>query len=52
MYKDSNYTYDLYAILGCDRMVVGYLQLLMQSVPITTDVMSSNLNQDEVHNIT
>ena len=27
------------------------LQLPMQSVPITTDVVSSNLNQGEVHNI-
>jgi len=27
------------------------LQLPMQSVPITTDVMSSNLDQGEVHNI-
>ena len=27
------------------------LQLLMQSVPITTDVVSSNLDQGEVYNI-
>jgi len=27
------------------------LQLPMQSVPITTDVMSSNLEQGEVYNI-
>jgi len=27
------------------------LQLSMQSVPITTDVVSSNLDQSEVHNI-
>ena len=27
------------------------LQLPMQSVPITTDVVSSNLNQGEVYNI-
>jgi hypothetical protein len=27
------------------------LQLPMQSVPITTDVMSSNLDQSEVYNI-
>jgi hypothetical protein len=27
------------------------LQLPMKSVPITTDVVSSNLNQDEVYNI-
>ena len=33
-----------------DRMVVD-LQLLMQSVPITTDVVSSNLDQNEVCNI-
>jgi lipoprotein signal peptidase len=35
---------------GCDRMIVD-LQLRMQSVPITTDVVSSNLNQGEVYNI-
>ena len=29
----------------------GNLQLPMQSVPITTDVVSLNLDQDEVHNI-
>jgi len=27
-------------------------QLPVQSVPITTDVASSNLNEDKVHNIT
>jgi len=27
------------------------LQLLMQSVPITTDVVSSNLDQGKVYNI-
>jgi hypothetical protein len=27
------------------------LQLPMQSVPITTDVVSSNLDQGQVHNI-
>jgi hypothetical protein len=27
------------------------LQLPMQSVPITTDAVSSNLDQDEVYNI-
>jgi len=32
------------------RMVVG-LQLPMQSVPITTDAVSSNLNHGEVYNI-
>jgi hypothetical protein len=36
--------------LGHDRMVVGLL-LPMQSVPITTDVVSSNLDQGEVYNI-
>jgi hypothetical protein len=33
---------------GRDRMD---LQLPMQSVPITTDVVSSNLDQGEVYNI-
>ena len=28
-----------------------YLQLSMQSVPITTDVVSSNFDQGEVYNI-
>ena len=27
---------------GCDRMVVGFITILMQSVPITTNVVSSN----------
>jgi hypothetical protein len=35
---------------GCDRMVVG-LQLPMQSVPITTDAVSSNIDQGELYNI-
>jgi hypothetical protein len=35
---------------GRDRMVVD-LQLPMQSVHITTDVVSSNLDQGEVYNI-
>ena len=35
---------------GRDRMVVGLqLQVLMQSVPITTDVVSLNLDQGEVY---
>ena len=36
--------------LGHDRMVVGSLTP-MRSVPITTDVVSSNLEQGEVYNI-
>jgi len=35
---------------GRDRMVVD-LQLPMESVPIITDVASSNLDQDEMYNI-
>ena len=35
---------------GRDRMVVG-LKLPMQSVPITTNVVSSNLDQGEVYNV-
>ena len=35
---------------GRDRMIVD-LQLPMQSVSITTDVVSSNLDQGEVYNI-
>jgi hypothetical protein len=34
-----------------DRMVVGFTTIPMQSVPITTDVVSSNLDQGEVYNI-
>ena len=49
------YTFQLVLILGRgsrgrDGMLVD-LQLPMQSVPITTDVVSSNLNQGEVYNI-
>ena len=36
---------------GRDRMVVGFTTTHMQSVPITTDVVSSNLDQGEVYNI-
>ena len=36
---------------GRDRMVVGFTTIPMQSVPITTDVMSSNLDQGKVYNI-
>jgi hypothetical protein len=33
-------------------VIVSWLDLLtMQSVPITTDVVSSNLDHDEVYNI-
>ena len=35
---------------GHDRMIVG-IELPMQSMPITTDVVSSNLDQGEVYNI-
>jgi len=35
---------------GRDRMVAGFV-LPMQSMPITTDVVSSNLDQGEVYNI-
>jgi hypothetical protein len=36
---------------GHDRMVVGFTTMPMQSVPITTDVVNSNLNQGEMYNI-
>ena len=36
---------------GRDRIVVGFTTLSMQSVPITTGVVSSNLDQGEVYNI-
>ena len=36
---------------GRDRMVVGFTTIPMQSVPITTDVVSSNIDQGEVFNI-
>ena len=34
---------------GRDRMVGGFTYLPMQSVSITTDVVSSNLDQGEVY---
>ena len=35
---------------GHDRIVVGFtITVPMQSVPITTDVVSSNLDQGEVY---
>ena len=46
-----------FTIITCQGAVVVVivwlldLQLYMQSVPITTDVVSSNLDQGEVHNI-
>ena len=36
---------------GRDCMVVGFTTTYMQLVPITTDVVSSNLDQGEVYNI-
>jgi hypothetical protein len=33
------------------KLIYADLQLPMQSVPITTDVVSSNLDQGEVYNI-
>jgi hypothetical protein len=35
---------------GRDHMLVG-ITIPMQSVPVTTDVVSSNLDQGEVYNI-
>jgi len=35
---------------GRDRMVVGF-KLHMQSLPITTNAVSSHLDHDEVYNI-
>jgi len=32
-------------------MIVGFTTMPMQSVPITTDVVSSNLDQGEVYNV-
>jgi hypothetical protein len=40
--------------IGAILAVIAWLldlQLPMQSVPITTDVVSSNLDQDDVYNI-
>ena len=36
---------------GRDRMVVGFTTICMQSVPITTKVVSSNLDLREVYNM-
>jgi hypothetical protein len=38
-------------VLKAIKKAILDLQLPMQSVPITTDGVSSNLNQGEVHNI-
>jgi hypothetical protein len=41
-------------ILGAIVVMIAWyldLQLPMQSVPITTDIVSSNLDQGEVYNI-
>ena len=47
-----HFTSFLKARRGRDRVVVELdLQLPMQSVPITTDVVSSNLDHVEVYNI-
>ena len=43
-----------YSIQGSVVAVIVWqldLQLPMQSVPITTDIVSSNFDQGEVHNI-
>jgi hypothetical protein len=34
-----------------NQLIYGDLQLPMQSMPITTDVVSSNLDQDDMDNI-
>jgi hypothetical protein len=49
--KVEVHIFSLGAVAGRDRMVVGFTTLSMQSVHITIDVMSSNLNQGEVYNI-
>jgi hypothetical protein len=49
-----NYCNSTYISLGVVVAVIAWwldLQLPMQSVPITTDVVSSNLDQGEVYNI-
>jgi len=35
----------------CRDRMIGFTTTYMQSVPITTDVVSSNLDQGEVYNI-
>jgi hypothetical protein len=43
---------DAYSKRAVVAVIVSWLDLLtMQSVPITTDVVSSNLDYDEVYNI-
>jgi hypothetical protein len=58
-FRSTYYLFNNYRLIhghfhrGCrgrNRMVVG-LQLPMQSVPITTDVVSLSLDQGEVYNI-
>jgi hypothetical protein len=43
--------YSQSVVLKAIKKAILDLQLPMQSVPITTDGVSSNLNQGEVHNI-
>ena len=38
-------------MIGRDRRVVAFTTTYMQSVPITTDVVSLNLDQGELYNI-
>jgi hypothetical protein len=56
---DGKYIQHVYTLIktrDCrdrDHMVVGftYLQLPIRSVPVTTDVVSSNLDQGELYNV-
>jgi hypothetical protein len=49
--KSDNHRFNLTQAGGAVIVWKLDLQLPMQSVPITTDVVSSNLNQGEVYNI-
>ena len=48
--KQETYILTFNLTVGRDRMVVD-LQLPVKSVPLTTDVVSSNLDLCEVYNI-
>ena len=52
--KDNSFTVKIYFFLGAVVAVIVWqldLQLPMQSVPITTDVVKLNLDQGEVYKI-
>ena len=50
-YHIQYYLYSFHKVVSVVAVIVWYLELHVQSVPITTNVVSSNLDQGEVYNI-